>query len=484
MNAKRFIVLLLSAALAMGSLPALAAEEIAIESAESITETTETVSDVQTSAIQNAITPTDEYKSPRLPLIANSITMEFTITHPDGAPEGRAVAGFWYKDRPLRATNYKIIDEDSPDQETWSVTFVSPATNMEDSDLMYVRCYVEELQDGDYVRVEDSVQDTHITFLPDIKEIFCTQDGLQVTLRRMFYEDVYAPLDPNQDYYPGGWTNYANIYRKTSGESKWSLVAEKIPNNGGEFSDTMSWVDTDVANGQKYTYSYRSYRPAKFTPYDEELSDYSPSVSYYYLSNPKPVTVKNSSAGKTMYLSWDRNSKASGYEIQYATGLTSSNTLKNAKARTISGNKTTSLTLKNRTPGRQYWVQARSYKIVNGTKYYSAWSDFTVRYPKYHLSVPESITVENSPSDDTMYVSWAQDSKASGYQVQYATNLDPANELSQPKTRSVSGYKNNSLTLKNRTPKRQYWVQVRSYKIVNGTKYYSDWSDLTLRYPD
>jgi hypothetical protein len=48
--------------------------------------------------------------------------------------------------------------------------------------------------------------------------------------------------------------------------------------------------------------------------------------------------------------------------------------------------------------------------------------------------------------------------------------------MSSAKTKTISSYKTTSTTVKSLKAKKKYYVQVRTYKTVNGTRYYSDWS--------
>ena len=59
-----------------------------------------------------------------------------------------------------------------------------------------------------------------------------------------------------------------------------------------------------------------------------------------------------------------------------------------------------------------------------------------------------------------------------GYQVQYST----VKSFKTYKTKTVSSYKTTSATLTGLKAKTTYYVRVRTYKTVNGTKYYSAWS--------
>lgn len=71
-------------------------------------------------------------------------------------------------------------------------------------------------------------------------------------------------------------------------------------------------------------------------------------------------------------------------------------------------------------------------------------------------------------------VRWTKQSSsiASGYQVQYSTSRD----FRGSKTIRVSSYKKYSLYKTKLSPKRRYYVRVRTYKTVSGKNYYSSWS--------
>lgn len=62
--------------------------------------------------------------------------------------------------------------------------------------------------------------------------------------------------------------------------------------------------------------------------------------------------------------------------------------------------------------------------------------------------------------------------QVSGYQIQYATNKS----FKTAKTKTLGSYKTVSATLSGLSAKKTYYVRVRTYKTVNGKKYYSGWS--------
>ena len=94
--------------------------------------------------------------------------------------------------------------------------------------------------------------------------------------------------------------------------------------------------------------------------------------------NPPKTTVSKLTAGKksiTVAIT-KKSTQVTGYQIQYST----SKTFSKATTKTISRYKTTKYTLKSLSAKKTYYVRVRTYKTVNGTKYYSGWS--TYKYVK------------------------------------------------------------------------------------------------------
>ena len=63
-------------------------------------------------------------------------------------------------------------------------------------------------------------------------------------------------------------------------------------------------------------------------------------------------------------------------------------------------------------------------------------------------------------------------SRITGYQIQYSTSKKFTNR----KTITVTGYSSTSKKITKLSAKKTYYVRIRTYKTVNGTKYYSGWS--------
>lgn len=82
------------------------------------------------------------------------------------------------------------------------------------------------------------------------------------------------------------------------------------------------------------------------------------------------ITSVKSPKKKELKLSWKKNTKVTGYEVQYST----SSKFKSPKKLTVKKDKTTSTTIKKLKSNKKYYVRVRAYKTVNGEKTYSSWS--------------------------------------------------------------------------------------------------------------
>lgn len=100
--------------------------------------------------------------------------------------------------------------------------------------------------------------------------------------------------------------------------------------------------------------------------------NYSGSKTVYFEICPKASKVKSLTGGtKKLTVKWDKISmQATGYQIRYST----SSSMSNAKTVTVSSYKTTSKVITGLKAKKKYYVQIRTYKTVNGKKYYSGWS--------------------------------------------------------------------------------------------------------------
>ena len=170
-----------------------------------------------------------------------------------------------------------------------------------------------------------------------------------------------------------GATKTSTIYKA----SKIKLSTEEYTYNGKTKKPS---VKIYTSKGKKLTEGddYKLSRPKsskKVGKYKIKITfkgDYTGTKSIYYTINPKGTKVSSvSAAKKSLKVKISKQStQTTGYQIQYST----SSKFKSAKTKTISSYKTTSYTIKSLKAKKTYYVRVRTYKTVDGKKYYSDWS--------------------------------------------------------------------------------------------------------------
>lgn len=125
---------------------------------------------------------------------------------------------------------------------------------------------------------------------------------------------------------------------------------------------SVNWTDPNVSNGTTYRYLVRAYC-------GKTLGNYKGSKSVYRLTRTSISSAKNKATRK-LSLTWKKNSKTTGYQIQYST----KSDFSSCKTITIKSYKTVQMTLSKLTKKKNYFVRVRCYKNYGGSKYYSAWS--------------------------------------------------------------------------------------------------------------
>ncbi|MCD8118036.1 MAG: fibronectin type III domain-containing protein [Lachnospiraceae bacterium] len=159
-----------------------------------------------------------------------------------------------------------------------------------------------------------------------------------------------------------GATGYY-VYRKASSASSYTLV-KTITGVG-----TTSYTDTAVKSSNNTTYTYYTQPYFKNSSRAITKAGYS-TKAIVRLVAPAISSLTNSSS-KTMTVKWGAKSGVTGYQVQYSA---SSSFASGNKTLTITGASSSSKVIASLTKGKTYYVRIRTYKTVNGTTYYSAWS--------------------------------------------------------------------------------------------------------------
>lgn len=115
-------------------------------------------------------------------------------------------------------------------------------------------------------------------------------------------------------------------------------------------------------NGSLYTFSVKAYKTIDGQKYESEMSPVA--KNYFVKGNTIDVVSGN------INVSWHKNSKVSGYQIQYST----KKNFKNAKIKTVIGKKKKSVKLGKVNSKKNYYVRVRGYIKKGKKRYYSNWS--------------------------------------------------------------------------------------------------------------
>ena len=158
------------------------------------------------------------------------------------------------------------------------------------------------------------------------------------------------------------------VWPKTKGASKYRVFRKTGSGKWTKLADTTSTTYTDkkASNGKTYAYTIRCLNSS-----GKNASAYNTTgKSITYVQRPA-ISSLTSPKTKQILVKWSKNKKATGYQIQYST---SSTFAKGNKTVTVKGASKVSKTISKLKSKKKYYVRIRTYKTVNGKKYYSAWS--------------------------------------------------------------------------------------------------------------
>lgn len=121
--------------------------------------------------------------------------------------------------------------------------------------------------------------------------------------------------------------------------------------------------------------------------------------------------------------------------------------------------------------GTTYRVKIRAVRTVDGKTYYGKYSDEL----KTTTSTDKTKISKLKGAKKKLTVNWKKISKATGYQIQVATDKK---FTKNKKSVTISKNKTISKTIKKLKSKKKYYVRVRTYRKVAGKKVYSGWSSV------
>ena len=202
-------------------------------------------------------------------------------------------------------------------------------------------------------------------------------------------------------------------------------------------------------------------------------------------------TLKN---GTDYTVSYSNNTKVGTATVKitgkgnYTGSVSKTYSIKNNfKKATVSGISTKAFTGKNIT--QSITVKYNGKTLKNGTDYTFSYSNnkkvgkATVKITgkgKYCGVITKTFKINPAKQEiqkltaksKAFFVDWAQKGSATGYEIQYATN----SKFTRAKKVTITNNKTDKTTVSKLSGKKKYYVRVRSYTTVNGTKYYGAWS--------
>ena len=240
------------------------------------------------------------------------------------------------------------------------------------------------------------------------------------------------------------------VYRATSLDGQYTL-RRTVYNDS-----PLSYTNTGLSTGKTYYYKVRAFKEVDKKKIDGDFSD----VIY---ATPKLSTPKASASSSTYSsnkISWNSVTNAHGYEVYRATSKTGKYELRKD---------TTSTTYTNTglTTNKTYYYKVKAYRIVNNKKVYSKESSVV-----YAMPVFTTPSVKLSLGDKRVYVRWNKIAGATNYQVYRATSRNGTYTLKRTVSSSTTSYTNTDVS-KNKG----YYYKVRAYRVINGKKIYSNFSD-------
>ena len=229
------------------------------------------------------------------------------------------------------------------------------------------------------------------------------------------------------------------------------------------------------------------------TGYDVEYSvnaNMSGAVSKHLTANkPDTLTVNGLSGDKTYYVRVRSYTNVNG-KVYYGawSDVKSIKTANNdiTKA-TVSGISTKAFTGKAIT--QNVTVKVGNTVLKNGTDYTVSYSNnkkvgkATVKITgkgKYGGVITKTFKINPEKQEiqkltaksKAFFVDWVQKGSATGYEIQYATN----SKFTSAKKVTITNNKTDKTTVSKLSANKKYYVRVRSYTTVGGTKYYGAWS--------
>lgn len=379
---------------------------------------------------------------------------------------GKIDVDFWYKDTSAKTEDltatanaagsvtlewseaddahmYRLYRFD-PEQNKYVAIQSTADTSYTDTDLTpgetyqyKVRCYWTIGGTNYYGTYSDVLE---ATTLPAKVETI-TADSCTATTITLSWDEIY------------GATGY-RIYQYNPDSAKFEKLTDVS-------ADMTSFKVAGLASAKEQQFKVRAYKTLGGTNYWGTNSSAFAAVT-------KPAKVKNTvvetASSTSVDISWDKVSRATGYQIYRLDPETGSYT----KLATIKNNKTFAYTDTALTSTTEYTYKVRAYLTYDGSNYYGGFGDVTSATTK-----PAKVkNLKATTKSSSVKLSWDKQSRGTGYQV-YRLNSKTGK---YEKIATIKDPKTVSYTDKAVKKGTTYSYKVRAYKTYNGTNYYGSYS--------
>ena len=232
----------------------------------------------------------------------------------------------------------------------------------------------------------------------------------------------------------------------------WSQVA-KITKNS-----TLTYKVTKLSASKTYQYRIKAYKTeGKATAYSANSATLS--------VNTNPTNISGFKAKAKSYnsitLQWNKNTSATGYELQKWDGK------KWVSLTKISKNSTTTYTVKSLKASTNYKYRIRAYKTIGKTTQYSAYTaTLSVNTNPSNMS---GFKVK-STAKTSVTLQWNKNTSATGYEIQKWNGKKWVSAAKVTKNSTVTS------TVRSLKANTSYKFRIRAYKTIGKTTQYSSWS--------
>ncbi len=401
---------------------------------------------------------------------------------------------------PYRQVNDLQLTSSEPDK--YSVTLVTPLLNTweyneevyGDDELIVDNCYVVEfkvtpksgyaLSPGYIFRCRLDTYREGFWLTSEDEELFTVSNNGTVVLSSLrvpfedYDKDIYVQITPP----------------KAGGTPAKSFISHNLPEHMSliniEWYDDEEWLTPTVfEKGKTYwcyiyinadCYEY-NLKKAKFylngTQVRQDYS-YNSKYKYYYILGYTEIKIENDVATPTGFaaglatsssvsLKWDKNTNASGYEIeQYKGG-------KWTQTANINNNSTVSYNVSGLAADTTYTFRMRAYKTLSsGTSY----SDYVRLVAKTQLTYTDKF-VGTAISPTAVKLDWNRNDKVTGYIIE---------QYKGGKWTQIAVTKNNTtltFTVKGLADATPYSFRIKTYKNADGKTNYSGYTTVKAETP-